>query len=173
MHRAAIVVICVLALAGCTTVRSNATYSLGIDFASFQSFAQTPPQKTTPKELPGYSEITGATIEREIAANLTARGLRQVPEDSADLLVAFSVTGEPRTNVMSEGGWGWYGGRPVVTTHYVAGTLVIDFYDAKRKKLVWHGWATADVFDKGGSGDLILEAVTSILSRYPPATGGE
>jgi hypothetical protein len=101
--------------------------------------------------------------------------MHPAPHDSADLLVAFSVTGEPRTNVMSDGGWGWgwYGGRPIVTTHYVAGTLVIDFYDAKRQKLVWHGWATADVFDKAGSGDLILRAVKSILSRYPPAPGGE
>ena len=73
---------------------------------------------------------------------LTSAGARD-----ADLMVAFSVSGQPRTDVVGGGG-GYYGwGGSTFTTHYVVGRLVIDIFDNRIKKLLWHGWADKEIFE--------------------------
>ncbi len=155
--------------AGCSSISADSTHAEGVDFSAYRSFAQA----SAPESgggIPGYSSITADSIQREIASQLESKGLSEADRDSADLVVRFSVSGKPQTDVWGTGGYGWYGGGSVQTTHYIKGTLVIDIFDTSKKKLVWHGWASTALFSEGGSGKKVPEAVEKILSGFPPSS---
>lgn len=166
---AALTGVLVIGLSACTTINVNATVADGIDFDNYRTFAQAPPvESARPAGVGGYSSITEDNIQREIALNLEAKGLSKTSVDNADIVVRFSTSGKPQTDVWGGGGWGYYGGGTVTTTHYVQGTLVIDIFDANKRKLVWHGWGTAKIFESDASGKLVPRAVEKILKQYPP-----
>ena len=158
-----------IATAGCSSISADSTHAEGIDFSAYHTFAQAPPPESGGEQIPGYSSITADNIQREIAAQLESKGMSQAERDSADVVVRFSVSGKPQTDVWGSGGYGWYGGGSVQTTHYIKGTLVIDIFDASKKKLVWHGWASTALFSGSGSGKTVPEAVQKILSGFPPS----
>jgi hypothetical protein len=144
-----------------------------VDFSQFKTFAQAPPPGAQ-KTLPGYSEIEGRRMQEKIAQILEARGFRRVEDpQAADLYVSFSVTGQPRSDVWGQGGWGTYGGvaAGVSTTHYIQANLTINVYEAAERKLVWHGWTGKSFFEGQGDPDGAIEAVRTILAKFPTASG--
>jgi hypothetical protein len=52
-------------------------------------------------------------------------------------------------------------------TQYHEGTLVLDFVDARTKKLVFRGVGTAVVGDSEANAEKIREAVKKIVADYP------
>ena len=83
-----------------------------------------------------------------------------------------SVTSTPYP-VAYRGAWRW--GRAyyndVDVRQYTEGRLAIDIFDAKEKRPVWHGYATANVSsatDRAERQALLREAVTKILAEFPP-----
>jgi hypothetical protein len=158
-----------LLIGGCASYSTNSQVAAGVDFTKFSTFQQASPPTDRIEGLPGYSEITANEIQSAIGSNLEGKGFRNVLEGDAQLLVAFTVGGEPRTDVWGTSGWGWYGSTDVQTTHYVQGELTINVYDARQKKLIWHGWATAALYgnDAGGGGDA-RKVVDAILKKFPP-----
>ena len=80
-------------------------------------------------------------IMNAVNQQLTARGLRQVSE-GADLVVASNLaTDEKHTwETYYNGAWDWGGGWSTTTERtYLVGTLTIDLFDARARKLVWQG----------------------------------
>jgi len=77
------------------------------------------------------------------------------------------------------GGWGYYGGwgggmgtaQTRVNT-YVEGTMVIDLFDAKTKKLVWRGIGTDSVSsDPKKNADKIQKAAEKMFKKkFPPGS---
>lgn len=69
------------------------------------------------------------------------------------------------------GGWRW-GGLGETTTqveNYPVGTLVLDFYDAHNKQLVWRGVAEQTLSDKTEANEKKLDkAVDKMLDHFPP-----
>ena len=150
---------------GCA-LKSHTDFDPHIDFSKFKSFAQAPPPDIKPKALVGYSEITGRRIQEHIATSLQAKGYQKVSKSKADMIVAFSVSGEPRAEIVG-GGPGWYGN--TYTQHYVEGHLVINMYDAKSKQLVWHGWVNDRIYDAQDA-KRVPEAVEAIMKKFPART---
>jgi hypothetical protein len=65
-------------------------------------------------------------------------------------------------------GWGWGGPGAVIYT-YLQGTLIVDLYDAKTRKMVWRGVATDTVSDKTSTNtEHIDKAVGKMFDKYPP-----
>jgi len=155
-----------IALAGCAGIEVNVDADPAVDFSKYRTFAQAPPPAAPIRNLPGYSEIRGREIQERIARELEAKGYRKVARSEAQLIVAFTASGEPRTDVWKD--YDWYGGRPVATTHYIAGALAIDVFDRALKKLVWHGWATADIFSLAEGRKKGDQALEELLRRFPP-----
>ena len=134
---------------GCQTVRVQATFDEGTDFAGYRTFTHAPAPEVG-ENLPGYSAITGRQIQDRISENLEREGLRVAVDEEADLLVAFSVSGRPESEIWGTGGfYDWIGGvgGETQTINYIRGTLIIDIFDQKRQTLVWHGWGEQDVFE--------------------------
>jgi len=165
---------CLLAVAlflgGCG-VKANTDFMPGTDFAKYRTFAQSPPPTERVRSLPGYTEIVGQQIQQMIASDLEGKGFAPAGTPAADLLVAFSVSGQPRTDIVGYGG-GFYGwGGDTVTQHYVVGRLVIDIFDNRDKKLLWHGWADREIFGDSAGMKTVEEVVQAILKKFPPEQG--
>lgn len=172
MHRIAIKLAALgaLLLVGCTTrLKTNTTFDDTVDFGAYRTFAQAPPPQTV-EGMPGYSEITGRQVEERIAYDLEQKGLQPASWDEADLQVSFTMGGQRRQETEYWGGWGWYGPGEITTENYVQGSLVIDMADRVRKRLVWHGYGTRDVFTQPKSDKDLLNAVDEILEKFPPST---
>ena len=89
-----------------------------------------------------------------------------------DLIVVTHVTTKERKELIVSGfGYGpwWGGGYGTANVEtYVDGTLVLDFYDAKTKKMVWRGVATATASDKPSKNiKKMTKALDKLFERFP------
>ena len=166
-----VLLIATFVFVGCAgQVKTNISYDDTVDFASYKTFAQTPPPSYA-DNMPGYSEITGRNIQDRISMVLQQKGLEPAGMDEADLQVSFTLGGQQRQEAEYFTGWGWYGPGEFQTENYIAGSLVIQMGDRVKKRLVWHGSGTEDIFSEAGNDELIMKAVDAVLAKYPPAQG--
>ena len=138
-------------------------YSRGFDWNGVETFQYV----ETPESNIKDNQIMADRVSSMIRQELREGGLQEVQENP-DLYVTYHFTSEERkqlsTTSMGMGGyggywdgWGGWGdpfGGPMMgsstTTEYSyeEGTLVIDAYDSKEKKMVWRGSGTVTVKSK-------------------------
>ena len=158
-------------LAGCASLTIKSDTAEDVDFSAYTTFAVAPPP-TEVKNLIGYSEIVGLRIQDAIIAGFQAKGYVQSEESEADLLVAFGLGGEPRTNIYADRTFGaWYGNTTWYSTDYIVGTLSIDVFDRAAEKLIWHGWGTKEFFENQTDQDGAVKAVGKIVGQFPKKAG--
>ena len=184
-----------LLLSACETMQVTHDYNPAVDFAAFKTWAfKDPALKYQPNSPMLKSDLTEQRIIQAVSSELDQRGLRPVAAGSKpDLLVQTYLIVANRqeqvvTNYGYNGPWGgpWAGGywggpwegywgapmyNEVRNIVYQVGTLQIDLMDAKDGKLVWRGSAERIVNDSPTPAErsaAIREAVTKILSTYPP-----
>jgi hypothetical protein len=143
----------------------NIDYASDFDFEGVETFQYVETEESSIKDNPMMADRVVSMIKSE----LTEGGLREV-EGDPDLFVTYHFLSEERkqlsTTSMGMGGYGGYWGGwdawgpydawggPMmgssVTREYTyeEGTLVIDAYDSKEKKMVWRGMGTVTVKDK-------------------------
>ncbi len=166
MHSPVRALTLVLLLAGCST--AQVSYDQSADFAGYKTFTQAPAPEAA-ANLVGYSSIVGGQIQEEIATQLQAKGFRAASPETADLVVVTAISGQQRADVVSDGGFGWYGGYgDAYTVRYVEGTLIIDIFDRAKKRLLFHGWDQKDIFSSSADSSLVLKSVQEILAKFPP-----
>ena len=167
-----------LLLAACGSIEARSQYAPATDFRTYRTFAIVPAATETPG-VPRFGELRQRRLERAIAAGFERKGLSEVAPEEADLHVSFTMATQHKT-----GAWGgeedepvWDGGLTYEevsgeelehTTYFVSGTIVIDLVDTTSERLVWHGWATADITDPRKSERREVDAITAILEKYPP-----
>ena len=91
-----------------------------------------------------------------------------------DVIVATHVTSSEGKELVVNGfGPGpWWGGGTAQVETYIEGTLIVDLYDAKTKKMVWRGVATATVSSKPEkNAEKIDKSLAKMFARYPPGVG--
>jgi hypothetical protein len=115
-------------------------------------------------------------IQDAIIAKLKAAGLTET-SDNPDIFVTYHISSKDSTVYSTTGfgyggywgGWGPYGGGMTSTTTYAStyteGTLIIDAYDAKEKKLVWRGAGTVTVKDDPGKREKQLDNILEKLGK--------
>jgi hypothetical protein len=123
------------------------------------------------------SPILEPHIRAAVERSLASKGYEKVGSPAAaDLVVSFSIGAREKIEVSSypaHSGYrsrGYYGGWRSDVRIYTEGTLAIDFFDAKTKGAVWHGWATKRVTGSRSSEErakLIDRAVDAILEEFP------
>ena len=184
-----------LLLSACETMQVTHDYNPAVDFAAFKTWSfKDPALQYRPNSPMLKSDLTEQRIIQAVSSELDQRGLRPVAAGSKpDLLVQTYLIVANRqeqvvTNYGYNGPWGgpWAGGywggpwegywgapmyNEVRNIVYQVGTLQIDLMDAKDGKLVWRGSAEKIVNDSPTPAErsaAIREAVTKILSTYPP-----
>ena len=165
-----------------STARVGVTndFDYSVNFRNYKTWSWLPDQPTDSEGGPaqGYQSFLDKRIRTAVEREMTSKGLTKV-EKGGDLYVAYSakVEDKQRTNNGAYGPYGypyWYGygygglyNRGFVT-EYKAGTVIIDFVDARRKELAWRGQGQAQVDNQSISEEEVYRIVGSILGTYPP-----
>ncbi len=117
----------------------------------------------------------GTEIQRAVTSELTAKGWKQVA-NGADVGVAANVASQKvRTLDAFYGslqGWNWHRWDQADTSsspieNYSPGTVIVDLFDAKTRRLVWRGIAIG-VFSAKGGGDHADKDLQKLFKSFPP-----
>ncbi|WP_163335721.1 DUF4136 domain-containing protein [Desulfopila sp. IMCC35008] len=176
-----IMVILLLFMTGCGTVRVSQDYRPGSDFASFKSFSwqqvEVPHSEDARETNPLLHERFHAAIDRE----LVSRGI--VPGQPGDLLVSYGYTIQTRFEQVPLDthvgfGYGRYSRYGVVGfdsgtsfEQYDVGTLVIDLTESGTGRLLWRGTGVERLPDYPTPEKniaLVNKLVGAILGQFPP-----
>ena len=167
----------ILVLAACSSVSVKTDFDPSTSFAQYHSYILEPGDEPIGLSPSGEAALT-ATLRHQLAA----RGVQEA-RDNADLHIVRHIATQDkiRINSSSAGGpyrYGRYGawvGGPQYTdvSQYTEGTLILDFVDAKTRKLVFRGIATGTVGDPQANAAKIKEAVEKILAAYPRPQAGQ
>jgi Domain of unknown function (DUF4136) len=117
--------------------------------------------------------------KEDIVRELTSKGWVQAQEgQQADAVVVLHGATQAEKSLdtwYSGGGWGWGPGMSTTTVNTVrVGTMVIDVFDAKSKKLVFRGKASDDISDKPEkNAKKIDKAVQKMFKNFPPKETGK
>jgi hypothetical protein len=113
-------------------------------------------------------------VKEAIDRALLSKGWTPVPDGGDISIVAVGTTKEKRTlRTFYDGfdGWLWGGFADATTyedTHEV-GTLIVDMFDTRTKKLIWRGSASDVVSSKPDKNIKELEkAVDKMFEHFPP-----
>ena len=115
-------------------------------------------------------------IKQAVNGALTAKGLTPVDSGGDVAIVAIEMTKNQHTlNTFYDGfggGWRWGGGFGNATTtvdNYKVGTLVVDLFDAKTKKIIWRGSSSDTLSDKSDKNIKNLDkGVQKMFDHFPP-----
>ncbi len=171
--RYTLVLLTVLAIAGCSGLSTSVDYDSQTDFGRYSTFAWI---ETKPKLPPGRridAHLLDVRIKEAVENQLMAKGFRRVPKPKADLLIIYHVGAKNRVEVEHYGyRYGPHGrwvGHRVEVTRYKEGTLIIDIVDARLKELVWRGTAVGAVYSPGDLERKLTEAIRKLFEHFPPA----
>ena len=152
-------------------------YDTQFDFANLKTYdwMQIP-------EKADIDSLSAQRVKKAVNAELKSKGLIMT-SDNPDFLIAEHLGKKDKIQVTD---WGYdYGPYDrywdrypepggVVVNEYEEGSLILDFVDAKSKKMIWRGAAKA-VVDPSDTPEkrekLINEAVQEILKNFPPKPG--
>jgi len=120
---------------------------------------------------PAPNPLNEDRLHAGVDARLSGRGLA-MNTTAPDVFVTTHVTTKERQELIVSGyGYGawWGGGYGTATVDtYVEGTLVVDLYDAKTKKMVWRGVATATASDKPTkNAKKMAKALDKMFEKFP------
>jgi hypothetical protein len=162
------------------TVSCSSTYGVKYDYDTNANFADLKTFDWMPvPEKAGIDSLVVQRVKNAVNAELQAKGLMMTP-DNPDFLIAQHLGTKDKVQVRDLGynygpyeryRFGLWGPDEVSTYKYEEGSLILDFVDAKSKKMIWRGSAKAEVQNVDTaekSEKLINSAVHEILKKFPP-----
>jgi hypothetical protein len=149
-------------------------YDRAADFGQFKTYSWEHVETKDP--------LSVDRIKNAVNTALAARGWRQVESGGDVSIVAIQMTSNQETLTTFYngfgGGWGWrrFGGGGIgeattTTETYKVGTLVIDLFDAKAKKLLWRG-SSSDTLSNNSDKNIknLDKGVEKMFKQFPPST---
>jgi len=172
LGQVAAVTLSALTLTGCAaTLSVNSFAERGVDFTRYHTYDWAPDDRLSTGDPrldnnPFFLERLQADVEKQLAT----RGLDKTPAGAPELLLHYHANITQRVDV--SGADRRYGYCDECSTSvYDAGTLLLDFVDARTNKLVWRGWAEGGldgvIDNQDWMEEKIDQAVARILERLP------
>ena len=145
-------------------------YDRAMDFGQYKTYSW---EKVQTQDALWVDRIKSA-----VNAALAAKGWTEAPSGGDVAIVAMEVTQNHRTlNTFYDGfggGWRWGGGFGNATTTvdtYKVGTLIVDLFDAKSKKLIWRGSASETLSNRSDKNIKNLDkGVQKMFDHFPPGS---
>jgi hypothetical protein len=147
-------------------------YDRSADFAQYKTYSW--------EHVKTKDPLLEDRIKNAVNAALAARGWTQVETGGDISIVAVQMTSNQETlNTFYNGfggGWGWrrFGGggmgeATTTTETYKVGTLVVDLFDAKTKKLLWRG-SSSDTLSNNSDKNIknLDKGVEKMFQKFPP-----
>ena len=173
--------VCACIFAGCETVSVTTDHDPSANFAKYKTYTLAPPRKG--ETLSPSSE---AALRDALRTELATVGLTETSPKQADLDIVRHVFIQQKTSVQQYTDWGYYHygglwpygygyygmwpGAPTTYTmvdQYREGTMILDFVDARTKKLVFRGVGTAVVGGAESNAEKIRQGVHKMVESYP------
>src|SRR4029077_974550 len=160
MKKALLLLIAGLAIVGGSAFAQDVRYNFDkdTDFSRFKTY-----KWVQLKDAKSPGELLDKQIKDTFDAQLAAKGLTKVEDDSANLYIGYQVAIAQEKEFTSYntdwgygGGWygpGWYGGggssmtTGQTSTIYV-GQIALDMYDSANKDMVWRGLGSKTIDQK-------------------------
>jgi len=170
-----------LVVCACSGIQVNTDYNPEVDFSRYQTFAWAERAGSGDDALID-NELVDRRFRRAVESELASRGLERMRSGQPDLVVGYQLVLDNRVsyqtvNTYYGSGWGYRGvyrgGMATSQTtarEYTVGTLIIDFYDARERELVWRGSGEGKVNQARNpeeSQERINQVVTRILRDFP------
>jgi hypothetical protein len=154
-----------LTLGACAPMRVSSYLERGVEFKAYRTFNwdQSDSRATGDPRLdnnPFFHERVQADVEDF----LTRRGFEKTTSGTPELLLHYHASIDQRIDVNSaDRAYGYCTEcEPYV---YEAGTLVIDFIDARTNKLVWRGWTEGSVEGVVDNQEWMEEKIDEVVAR--------
>jgi hypothetical protein len=173
IERLAIATLAILTFTSCATIRIDSYVERGADVGRYSSYAWAPSDAfSTGDPRLDNNRFFSERVEAAVDRRLPDRGLEKIGAGAADLVIHVHARLDQRldTNAIDRE----YHHcdvaicRPMV---YDAGTLMLDFIDARTNRLAWRGWAEGSldgvIDDQRQMEETIDRAVEKILARMP------
>jgi len=169
-----------LVLTGCSTVSVQTDYDHAASFGQYHTYTLASAAAGETLSPSGEAALCNA-----LRTSLAVRGIVEVTGKTADLEVVRHVFTRNEVTVQQYNNWGYGGGgrwpgrygnyamwsgAPITYTDvndYLVGTLVIDFVDAKTRKLVFRGTGTGTVGSSHANAKSIETAVKKMFRNFP------
>jgi hypothetical protein len=177
----------VVLLSGCSSVKIMSDRDSSADFTKYQTYQYYGWAEESNKIL---NQLEQERIESSFGKEFNKRNLQFV-EEGGDLLVTLFIVTEEKTRTSATttnvGGYnvtygygGWYGHGPAYgwgggTSHttfdeyqYTVGTLVIDIYDVKEKRLIFESVAQGETHkNPKGQAERIQKIAAKMMKDFP------
>ncbi|GMR23548.1 MAG: DUF4136 domain-containing protein [Acidobacteriota bacterium] len=171
---------------GCSGMKINHDWDRQADFSKYKTYAWYDSDTNIKDTDPLAHERFISAIDSQLAA----KGFQKVGSNP-DVFVTYNSEESEQmsldTTYMGGGwgygpGWGWgggygggmgggMGGSTTTVRKYSVGTVVLDLWDAKQKRLVWRGTASDTMSDNPQKNATKINAAAEKLFKdYPPVT---
>lgn len=183
MRRTAIAALFAAALGGCGGGFSvNSDYVEGTDFAPYRTWDYMPNQGSTANA--SSNQLIDQRLRAAVERKMGEKGFRRDASDP-DFYVGYHLILDDQTSYETVNdywgtGWGYGGmyGSSMSTSNtraitYTVGTLVVDFFDAEERQLMWRGSAEGTVEPQNTPAERQAQAdnaVGAILDQFPPGS---
>lgn len=168
LFSAALSILMIASVASAQDVKTD--YDHHANFAEFHTYYWAKVQTTNP--------LWESRIQDAVNRELQSKGWQLVPSGGQVALTAVGGARneqEYQTFYNGMGGWRW-GGMGMTTTepvNYPVGTLVLDFYDAQNRQLIWRGVASDSVSNNSEKNEKKLDkAINKMFEHFPPNEKG-
>lgn len=169
-------------IAGCSSVAVQRDYDTSVDFSVLKRYAWLHEKQPEVGDPRVDNDIMDVRVRAAVDARLSSVGLKKVPRQQADCLVAYYVDFDRRMNAstvtygLGTGRYtryGYYGGvgyrTDITETDY--GILTIDMMNVNNEKTIWRGTGTRSVYqgsDPSRAKAIVDSSVSRILEGFPP-----
>jgi hypothetical protein len=164
-----------LLLAGIASAQQVKTdYDRSANFAQYKTYSW--------ERVKTQDPLDGDRIKSAVNSALAEKGLSQVDSGGDVSIVAIEMTHNQQTlNTFYDGfggGWGWrrfgggFGEATTTTDTYKVGTLVVDLFDTKTKKLLWRS-TSSDTLSNNSEKNIknLDKGVEKMFKKFPPGSG--
>jgi hypothetical protein len=162
------------------SLKVSSDYDKSADFTTYRTFSMYD-LKTSGR----VSQLNRERIAKYIKAEMTKRGFKET-NTNPDLMVNAVTVIKDKRSLVANSNYYSYGGfyRPyaywapasryttVSTYEYKDGSLVIDVVDAKTKKMIWEGTASAQFEKRPQDPDAAISSTVAKIMEAFPATAG-
>jgi hypothetical protein len=171
--RCAVPALALLALAACAPLTVRSYVDNGVDLSRYRTYDWQAGGTWTGDPRLDANPFFHEHLRTAIESQLLARGIERTTYGMADLLVHYHASTTQRFYTSGEER------NPPCTDCwlevYDAGTILIDFIDARTEKLVWRGWAEGSIDgvidNQAWLERRIDEAVARIFRQLPARMG--
>jgi Domain of unknown function (DUF4136) len=165
-----------LLLAGMASAQQVKTdYDRSANFAQYKTYSW--------EHVKTQDQLDVDRIKSAVNSALAEKGWTQVDSGGDVTVVAIEMTRNQQTlNTFYDGfggGWGWrrfggggFGEATTTTDTYKVGTLVVDLFDTKTKKLLWRSSSTDTLSNNSEKNIKNLDkGVEKMFKKFPPGSG--